>query len=298
MRVLVTGGSGFLGTRLKNKKPEWHYISSKQYDLTDPKQVKCMLFDYTPDAIVHLAARVGGIKDNSENQADFYHINTMINTNILQQSHNFGIQRILSSLSTCAFPDKVENYPFYEKDLFLGSPAKTNFSYGMTKRMLQVGSVSYRKQYNRNYSTFCPSNIYGPSDHFDSENSHFVASLISKVANAKNGDTLYFWGTGKPMRQQLYVDDLCDMIPMLLKRHNTDCPLIVAPDENLTIKQMVDTMVKYSGKDIKVIFDGKLDGQFRKDGSNEKLKDILPNYRFTNFYDGIINTYEWYLENK
>jgi len=168
----------------------------------------------------------------------------------------------------------------------------------MTKRMLQVGSISYRKQYGRNYSTFCPSNIYGPGDHFDSESSHFVASLISKVANAKNGDTLSFWGTGKPMRQQLYVDDLCNIIPMLLERHNTECPLIVAPDENLTIKQMVDTMVKYSGKDIKVIFNGKLDGQFRKDGSNEKFKDILPNYRFTNFYDGIINTYEWYLENK
>jgi GDP-L-fucose synthase len=297
MKVLVTGGSGFLGTRLSISKPDWIYVSSRECDLTDQKAIKELLNDLKPSAILHLAARVGGIKDNTENQADFYYLNTMINVNILNEAHNANINRVLSSLSTCAFPDKVSNYPFTESDFFSGPPAKTNFSYGMTKRMLHVASMSYQKQYNRNYSTFCPSNIYGPGDHFDNENSHFVASLVSKVANAKDGDTISFWGTGKPMRQQLYVDDLCDIMPKLLNEHNTDCPLIVAPDENLTIKKMVDTLVEYSGKDLKVTFNGKLDGQYRKDGSNEKLRDILPNCEFTSFYSGIIETYKWYLEN-
>lgn len=298
MKVLVTGGSGFLGTRLSISKPDWIYVSSRECDLTDQKAIKDLLNDLKPSAILHLAARVGGIKDNTENQADFYYLNTMINVNILNEAHNANINRVLSSLSTCAFPDKVSNYPFTESDFFSGPPAKTNFSYGMTKRMLHVASMSYQKQYNRNYSTFCPSNIYGPGDHFDNENSHFVASLVSKVANAKDGDTISFWGTGKPMRQQLYVDDLCDIMPKLLNEHNTDCPLIVAPDENLTIKKMVDTLVEYSGKDLKVTFNGKLDGQYRKDGSNQKLRDILPDYEFTSFYSGIIKTYKWYLENK
>lgn len=298
MKVLVTGGSGFLGTRLSISKPDWIYVSSRDCDLTDQKAIKELLNDLKPSAILHLAARVGGIKDNAENQADFYYLNTMINVNILNEAHNANINRVLSSLSTCAFPDKVSNYPFTESDFFSGPPAKTNFSYGMTKRMLHVASMSYQKQYNRNYSTFCPSNIYGPGDHFDNENSHFVASLVSKVANAKDGDTISFWGTGKPMRQQLYVDDLCDIMPKLLNEHNTDCPLIVAPDENLTIKKMVDTLVEYSGKDLKVTFNGKLDGQYRKDGSNQKLRDILPDYEFTSFYSGIIKTYKWYLENK
>ena len=222
----------------------------------------------------------------------------MINTNILREAHLAGIDRILSSVSTCAFPDILQKYPFEEDNLYDGPPAITNFSYGMTKRMLHVASKSYRKQYGRNYSTFCPSNIYGPCDHFASENSHFVASLVHKIASAEDGDTVEFWGTGKPMRQQLYVDDLCYIIPILLEKHNSDLPLIVSPNENLTIEKMTQMLVQYSGKDIEVFFNGNLDGQYRKDGSNKRLLEIVPTFKFTNFSSGISRTYEWYLENK
>lgn len=297
-KVLVTGGSGFLGKRLSIFKPEWIYLSSNDCDLTNQKQTRELMQDLKPNFILHLASRVGGIKDNVEHQADFYYHNTMINVNILSEAHNANIDRVLSSLSTCAFPDKVNNYPFTESDFFSGPPAKTNFSYGMTKRMLHVASMSYREQYKRNYSTFCPSNIYGPGDHFNQEKSHFVAALVHKIASSDEDSTVELWGTGKPLRQQLYVDDLCKIIPILLEKHNTNTPLIVAPTENLSIRKMAEELIKYSKKHINLSFNNKLDGQFRKDGHNQQLLELIGEFEFTSFEDGIKKTYDWYLENK
>jgi len=298
MKVLVTGGSGFLGKRLSIRHPEWIYLSSKDCDLTDFRQVHELFNDLKPDAILHLAAKVGGIKDNIENQADFYYLNTLININVIHQAHLSGINRVLSSLSTCAFPDTVDAYPFNEESFLLGPPAETNMSYGMTKRMLHIASQSYRNQYGRNYSTFCPSNIYGPEDHFNKEGSHFVAALIHKVSVLSDNDELQLWGTGRPMRQQLYVDDLCNIIPMLLEKHNTDIPLIVAPKENLTIKKMSQILLAKVKKNVILSFNGERDGQYRKDGSNKKLLELIGDYEFTSFEDGILKTYRWYMENK
>lgn len=296
--VLVTGGSGFLGKRLSIHKPEWIYASSKDCNLEDAKDVMSYLSDTKPDAIVHLAARVGGIKDNAENQASFYMQNTLINTNIIHCAHLLGIPRVLSSLSTCAFPDVVESYPFTEEQIFDGAPAKTNFSYGYTKRALHVQTLSYRKQYGLNYSTFCPSNIYGPSDHFDTEKSHFVPALISKLVKAKDGEFIELWGTGSPKRQQLYVDDLAEIIPILLEKHNSNIPLIVAPDENFSIKEMAEIANNKIEKNVEIRYNGNLDGQYRKDGSSSRFLELVGGYEFTSFDEGIEKTIQWYLENK
>ena len=298
MEVLVTGGTGFLGNRLKKYKPNWTYLSSKMCDLKDYDQTEKTLRNLSPDAIVHLAARVGGIKDNSENQAEFYLQNTLINTNIIQAAYLAGVGRVLSTLSTCAFPDVVSEYPFAEEDIFSGPPAKTNFSYGYTKRALHVQTLSYRKQYGLNYSTFCPSNIYGPGDHFDTEKSHFVPALISKLARAKDGEAIELWGTGNPKRQQLYVDDLVEIIPLLLEKHNSSLPLIVAPNENLSINEMAEIANKNIQKNIKICYNNNLDGQYRKDGSNKRFLELVGDYEFTSFAAGVEKTIQWYLENK
>ena len=295
-KVLVTGGTGFLGKRLQLKQPKWTYISSRDCNLTNPNMVRDLIGDIKPDSIVHLAARVGGIKDNVESQADFYYLNTMMNTNVIHQAHLHSVDRVLSSLSTCAFPDTIDCFPYSEDDFFNGPPTKTNFSYGMTKRMLHVSSVAYRNQYGRNYSTFCPSNIYGPDDHFNKESSHFVPALIHKVATAQENATIEIWGTGLPLRQQLYVDDLCDIIPLLLTKHNSEQPIIVAPNQNLSILDMAKTVVEQSSKKVNISFNGKLDGQFRKDGNNNALLKIIGPYDFTKFEDGARETYKWYLE--
>ena len=296
--VLVTGGSGFLGKRLASRKPEWTYASSRDCNLEDFEDVKSYLSEIKPDAIVHLAARVGGIKDNAENQASFYTQNTLINTNIIHCAHLLGIPRVLSSLSTCAFPDVVESYPFTEEQIFDGPPAKTNFSYGYTKRSLHVQTLSYRKQYGLNYSTFCPSNIYGPEDHFNTNKSHFVPALISKLVKAEDGGEIELWGTGNPRRQQLYVDDLASIIPTLLERHNSEIPIIIAPNENFSIREMAEIANNKIEKNIKISYNGNLDGQYRKDGSNKRFLELVGDYEFTSFEVGIEKTIKWYLENR
>ena len=297
MTTVVTGGSGFVGRRLSLIKPDWNYVSSKDCDLTNATMVAEMFGGLKPSSVVHLAARVGGIKDNIENQADFFYINTMMNTNVIHQAYKAGIKRVLSSLSTCAFPEELQYFPFDEEQIYNGAPTVTNFSYGMTKRMLHVSSCAYRNQYGMNYSTFCPSNIYGPGDNFGSHASHFVAALVHKIYNAEENDTIEMWGTGLPLRQQLYVDDLCKIIPILLEEHNTDVPLIVAPNENLSILEMTRTLIEQTGKNVRTLFNGDMDGQFRKDGSNERLLKLTGPFDFTTFREGVSKTYNWYSEN-
>ena len=296
--VLVTGGSGFLGSRLSVERPNWTYVSSKDCDLTDSRQVAQLFGDLKPDSILHLAARVGGIKDNIENQADFFHINTMMNTNVIHQAYKAGIERVLSALSTCAFPEQIDIFPFEERELFDGPPTETNFSYGMTKRMLHVASCAYRSQYGMNYSTFSPSNIYGPGDHFGKEASHFVAALIHKTYVAKPNTNIELWGSGLPLRQQIYIDDLCKIIPILLERHDTNVPLIVAPTENISILEMSRCLIEQIDKNVRLLFNGEMDGQFRKDGSNSELMKLIGPFEFMPFREGVIRTYNWYLENQ
>ena len=297
-KVFVTGGSGFIGTRLKKQNPNWTFLSSRDCDLTDYPSVRDLFASEKPDAILHLASKVGGIKENSTKQADFYDVNTYINTNVLKSAHKAGINRVLSCLSTCTFPDVVNTYPFVEEDILSGPPAKTNFTYGYTKRALLVQTNAYRQQYGVNYSTFCPSNIYGPNDNFDLESSHFVPAMIRKIHEAKEGDTVEFWGTGSPLRQQLYVDDLVRIIPFILDNHNTDVPLIISPDQNLSIKEMIEILLNNIEKDVKIVFNGKLDGQYRKDGSNKKFKELYGDFEFTKFENGVLKTYEWYKKSK
>tara|TARA_R110002110_G_scaffold279621_5_gene494576 strand:- start:308 stop:1243 length:936 start_codon:yes stop_codon:yes gene_type:complete len=293
-KIMVTGGTGFVGKAIKRYKPDWIYVSSKDCDLTDKEQTYDYFNRIKPDAIIHLAAKVGGIKSASENQADFLYLNSLINLNVIHEAYRASVPRVLSCLSTCCFPDFSDKYPLVEEDLLKGEPTITNYCYAYAKRVLFLQSKYYSECYGVNYNTFTPSNIYGPGNSFDFNDSHFISSMIRKFAEAKDGDTLEFWGTGKPLRQHLYVDDLAQIVIVLLEKHLTDSPIIVSPDTNLSIKEHIELCKKISTKDVKIQFDGNLDGQFRKDASNKRMKSLIGDYKFTSIEKGLQKTYEWY----
>jgi GDP-L-fucose synthase len=292
--VLVTGGSGFIGKRLQRIMPSWNYVSSSDYSLDSYDAVKKMYQEINPDAVVHLASIVGGIRANKNNPVDFFEKNILINLNVIKGAFSHNVKRVLASLSTCVFPEIANKYPLDESMIFDGKPPQTNISYAISKRALFVHCNAYRDKFGLNYSTFSPSNVYGPGDHFSDPDSHFIPSLIRKLSNASSEDEIEMWGTGAPMRQQLYVDDLAKIIPMLLEKHHTSSPIIVAPQENLTIDKMCEIGNKISKKNVKFIFNGKLDGQFRKDGSNAHLKSLIGDFKFTSFEQGFKNTYTEY----
>jgi len=295
MTVLVTGGSGFLGKRLEKLQPKWIFLSSQDYNLADKQQCHDMINDIKPSTVVHLAAKVGGIQISQAKQAEFFYLNTQMNTNLVHQCALGGVKRLLAALSTCAYPAAPAAYPFTEKDFYSGPPPNDHFAYAMSKRHLHTQCNMYREQYGLNYSTFCPSNIYGPQDHFGNQRSHFVASLIKKVAAAQNGSILEFFGDGRALRQQLYIDDLAAIIPVLLDKHNTDIPLIVAPTENLSINKMIEMLLSQVDKELEIVFNGRMCGQFRKDGSNQELLATIGDFEFTSFTDGVRDTYKWYV---
>ena len=294
--VLVTGGSGFVGKALKRYRPDWDYLSSMDCDLTDKRSVAELFSNRKPDAVIHLAAKVGGIKENSTNQSLFFYINNMINFNVQHEAPNSGVKRVLSSLSTCCFPDTNSRYPLTEEDILKAEPAETNYCYAYAKRNLYVQSKWCSKEYSVCYNTFTPCNVYGPHDNFDIDTGHFVSGMIRKFYHAKDGDTIEFWGTGRPLRQHIYVEDLAQIIVKLLHDHTTDFPLIVAPAENLSIKEVIDICRKVTKKKVNIRFNNHLDGQFRKDGSNKRLLGLMRDLEFTPLEAGLLETYNWYGE--
>jgi len=301
-KILVIGSTGFVGKNLQEYATSWDYFKrdplNPDHDLRDLNSVLAVIESYKPDAVVNLAGKVGGIQANATRQGEFFYDNVSIGMNIIEACRRLGIKRLLTALSTCAFPNEVTKYPLVESNLHDGPPAETNFSYGYAKRVLHVMSVAYRKQYGLNYSTFSPTNLYGPHDNFDPESSHFVPACIRRVVEAKT--QVEIWGDGKPLRQQLYVKDLVRAIPILLEKHNTDSPLIVAPYQNLSILEMATTIRDIINPNIEIKFNGNgtYQGQFRKDGSNQEFLNLVEDdFPFTSFIDGVTETIRWYSEN-
>lgn len=315
--VLVLGGTGFLGKNLQKVKPNWIYAGRTYFieqgikcghecDYLDYNSVYDLINGINPDAVINLVADVGGIAYNNNNQLSIFENNMLMNTNIIKACRELEIERVLSCLSTCTWPDnkpqKEEGYiyepvfPMSEKHIFWGTPYEGHRGYGWSKRMLHLHTELAREA-GYNYSTFAPSNLYGPYDHMGQSGAHFVAALVTKVEEAKKELSLY--GDGKALRQFLFAPDLAKLIPVLLEQHNSGEPLIVSPEENLSIDEMAKIALKIVEKDVEIKYSGEHAGQHRKDCSNLMLKKLLNNdFVFTSFEEGFRKTYEWYLENK
>ena len=296
MTVLVTGGSGMVGKHLKEVAPEYVYLSRIDCDLTKYDEVERVFALHRPTQIIHLAAKVGGILQNIAQPADFYDDNININTNVLLAARRLGVDRFLSILTTCIYPDKVDQYPLRETDIHKGPPAQANFSYAYTKRCMAVQIDAYNKQYGLKYNYLIPCNLYGEHDNFsDSNKSHFVTALIKKIIDSERSDatSIPLFGSGLPLRQFMYAGDLARVIKKTVDEGITESFNVAPKGQNYSINQMALMALESLNKhNWDITYDAsKPDGQFRKDVSNEKMKSHIGDFSFTSFADGVRKVY-------
>ena len=299
-KIVVTGGSGLVGKALKKYLPNAVYLSSKDFDLTNENQVKSMYEWYKPEVVIHLAAKVGGILDNISKPAEYFTDNVLMNTLLIEYAHKSNIKRFIGILSTCIYPDTVENYPMKETDLHLGPPTVTNFSYGYAKRSMAVQIDAYNQQYKTKYQYLTPCNLYGLDDKDNESNSHFITALVKKIhdANLKGEDSITLFGDGTPLRQFMYADDFAQVISQVIESEIYE-NFNVATSENLSIKKMAEIALDACNSNhLKIIWDdSKPNGQFRKDVSIELLQQNIPNFNPISLHQGIKLTYQ-HLVNK
>jgi GDP-L-fucose synthase len=304
--LLITGGTGLVGNGIKsisNQFPNYKYIyiSSKDYDLSKMEETKKMFEFYNPNYVIHLAACVGGLYKNMNNKVEMLEKNLMINYNVIKCSHYYKVEKLISCLSTCIFPDKV-TYPINESSLHDGPPHHSNDAYAYAKRMIEIQSRTYRENFGDNFICVTPTNIYGHHDNFDLENGHVLPALIHKCYLAKkNNENFVIRGSGTPLRQFIYSEDLGLLIMKILesKKNEENIILSVSEKDEISIKDIGITIARAYNYEDRIIFDKNFsDGQYKKTVSNEKLLNKFPNFKFTNIEDGIKKTVEWFIANQ
>jgi GDP-L-fucose synthase len=299
-KILITGGTGMVGSAFNDLSTEHELVlvGSADYDLRQASDCRCMLADNQPDAIIHLAAKVGGVKGNSDYVADFFCDNMMINTNILQSAVEFKVPKVLSLLSTCIYPDNPI-YPLTEDQIHNGEPHRSNFGYAYAKRMLEVQSRAIRSQYGLNYITAVPNNIYGPKDNFDLENGHVIPAMIRKFYEAKENNTdVVLWGSGQPLREFTHSIDIAKVLLFLLENYEAEPPINIGSTREISIKKVSEIISKEIGFTGKVLWDvTKPEGQLKKPSSNQKFLDICPNFCYTDLECGLRDSVSWFKNN-
>jgi len=304
MHVLITGGSGLVGSALLSMCPSdvtCTSLRSSQANLTDYTTALAFIrgiHSVKPiDAIFHCAARVGGLYRNMREPVEMIGDNVLMNTNILKIAHTLNIQKVVCVLSTCIFPDKVD-YPIQTKDLHNGPPHFSNEGYAYAKRLLEVQCRAYQRQYNRQYFCIVPTNVYGTGDNFDPQDSHVVPALIRKGVIAQNTNTkLHVSGNGTQYRQFINSKDLANIMWWALENYCIyDTPLVCCPPEEIQIKTLVDTIASILG--VEVEYDEAEGGQMRKTctDTNSQLASfgIHKTFSFMPLEDGLKEAITWY----
>lgn len=303
MKILVTGGNGFLGkSLLKNLQSCGIYETfsprSRNFDLTNPKQTKD-LFDYfKPNMVIHLAAVVGGIGANKENPGSFFYKNTMMGLNVIENCRIYNVDKIVQIGTVCSYP-KYTSVPFKEEDLWNGYPEETNAPYGIAKKSLYTMIKAYSDQYNLNGSVLVPCNLYGPYDNFDPKSSHVIPALIKKFVEAKanNEEKVVCWGTGKSTREFLYVDDASKAIIKSLMVDTGPEPINLGGGSEIRIKDLAEKIGAIVGYVGEIGWDSsKPDGQPRRFLDISRAQKILGWEPSVAFDTGLKNTINWYLE--
>ncbi len=270
--VAVTGGAGFLGgwvvSRLEQLGADVRLIRSSDHDLREPSATQAAVEG--AEIVIHLAARVGGIGFNRRNPAPLVHDNLMMAGNVFEQSRLAGVTKLVSACTVCAYP-KFSPVPFSEGELWNGYPEKSNAPYGLAKKMMLVLSDSYRRQYGFDSCAPIVANLYGPNDNFDLEDSHVIAAMIRKFVEALDADQaeVVLWGSGKPTREFLYVDDAARALLLAAERLDTSEPVNVGTGRETRIADLAATIQRITGYKGDVVWDTS-----RPDGQPTRYLDV------------------------
>ena len=302
--ILITGASGLVGSALVSQLKKYNLFtpSSSQLNLLNFNSLNQYLQKNNIQIIIHLAANVGGLFKNMNYKVNMFEDNILMNINVLKAAHLNNIEKVISCLSTCIFPDNIK-YPINEDDLQKGPPHFSNDAYAYAKRMLEVQSKAYREQYGSNFVCIIPTNIYGPYDNYNLEDSHVIPALIHKSYIAKRENKkLMVKGSGKPLRQFIYSEDLAKLIEVILLHYNNAEPIIlsVGEEDECSIGEVAEIIAKNNNIEIEYDIKG-ADGQYKKTADNKKLVDLLKkleiDFQFTPIEKGLIKSIEWFNNN-
>jgi len=295
MGILVTGGSGLIGTYLKEILPEATYVSSKDFNLVKQEEVSLMFKKIKPTTVIHLAALVGGIHHNIQEPVRYFEENILMNTFVLRESFKNNVKHFTGILSSCIYPNDINEFPIKEDKLLIGAPHEDLFSYSYAKRCMAIQIDMYNKKHETKYNYLIPCNLYGEFDKFDPIEGHFVGALIEKLINAKKNreKTITLFGDGKPFRQFMHAKDVANIIKMMImnnKYHNMN----IATNENYTIDAIAKIALRAcDAEDISIIYDkNKPNGQMRKDIEISKLNKYFPKFLPIKLEKGIKEIYQ------
>jgi GDP-L-fucose synthase len=301
-QVMVTGGAGFLGSRvvskLRQRGCERIFVPrSTVYDLRQVENIRRALQESSPEMVIHLAARVGGIGANRAHPADFFYDNLMMGVQLLHESFRAGVKKLVTLGTVCSYP-KFTPVPFQEDDLWAGYPEETNAPYGLAKKMLLVQAQAYRAQYGFNAIFLLPVNLYGPGDNFDLETSHVIPAMIRKFVEAKKSrnSEIILWGDGSPTREFLHVEDATEGIVLAAEHYNGDQPVNLGSGQEISIRELAETISAAVGFTGKIIWDTtKPNGQPRRCLDISRAKESFGFEAKCPFQQGLSNTVSWYL---
>ena len=303
MTILVAGATGLVGSAIvreleKTNRPN-KGISSKDVDLLDRAATFKFLKDFKPSVVIDAAARVGGIGANNSHPVDFLTRNIQIQSNLMDAAHEAGVKNFVFLGSSCIYPRNCAQ-PIKEEYIMTGELEQTNSAYAIAKIAGLELIKSYRKQYGHKWISVMPTNLYGPNDNFDLENSHVFPALIRKFVEGKRGkqNSVTLWGSGSPKREFLHVDDLAKAILVCLEKYDSDQHINIGTGEDLSIKDLAVKVAEAAGFEGEIIWDAsKPDGTPRKVLDVSKIINLGWKPSIT-LDQGISQTVQWYQENK
>jgi GDP-L-fucose synthase len=296
MRVLVTGGGGFLGShlveRLRGEGTDPFVARRADYDLTQASDATRLFEDAQPELVFHLAAEVGGIGANRANPGRYWYANLMMGAHVLEQARLRGTGKVVLAGTVCAYP-KFARVPFREDELWDGYPEETNAPYGVAKKALLVGAQAYREQYGTNAIFLLPANLYGPRDNFHETNAHVIADLIRKMHESQ--DEIVLWGDGTPTREFLYVEDCVDGLVLAAERYDGPRPVNLGTGKEISIRELAELVAELTGFEGEIRWDTAMpNGQPRRSLDASRAKELFGFEARTPLREGLERTIAWY----